>query len=239
MKKNYIVYCMLIFVFFLIAGCGKSNYQEGYDEGHKKGSIEGYKKGLEYGLIEGYNQGYADSSLGKPKKVPIVDSTIAKVKEKYLKVFGVACFFINSLALIVFIIFLVLKEGKQPYILGAKALFLIMSILIAYMIISKLNFSSLTYPGLSEFSKSILIIGIAPITLMVSLITKKVVIGSGNSFLEILSLIVSTFVLGIFIFILTNLEVFLIYSAFASYCMISMSIGGLTFLGAILIKKEI
>lgn len=232
---------ILIFLIVIAIGCS-NNYDDGYENGYEKGKANGFAngkiEGYEKGLVEGYNKGYADGSEKNNKDITIVDLNLRASIRTSLKVFTVIFYSINIICLIAILYFLVVQRHPNIIFIVAKCLFLLMSIAISYLVLTATNFGHLVNPVLSAAQKWIIITLIFPATFGICMAVRKILINYNKIYNDIIAIILTTSTLVFFSFFLIDINVFVLTNEFMSYCIISVSAGGLGFSGYTLISDK-
>ncbi|MDD2542418.1 MAG: hypothetical protein PHH28_15450 [Desulfuromonadaceae bacterium] len=239
--KTLCIISILVFSIFIV-GCD-NRYDDGYKNGYENGESQGVSKGevagYERGLSEGYNKGYADASNNNEKDLTIVDSKIRGSIRVSLKIFTLLFYGINIISLLAIIAYLVAKRHTDIIYIIAKCLFLLMSVAVSYLVISATNFGYLVNPDYSHAVKWLVISVIFPITFGICFASRRILIKYDVIYSDIMAIILSTSALVFFSFFLLDINVFILMNEFISYCVISVSAGGLGFSGYTLISERL
>lgn len=233
-------YFIFLFITLLWFSCDSRDFKEGFDRGYKKGWLEGGIEadaaGYARGKKDGYEQGYVDASKGKVD-YSVFDVGLRESVSSSRKIFTLVFFFVNVGALAWLIGYLIfLKKEEHTQIKIAKIAYLLMSTAIAYLSISAFSINNLAESELKSLPKVIIVILVAPLTFGISLVIRKFVMKLHVVYSDVLAIFFSTFVLTYFIFFAFNLKLFLLHNEFTSYCVISLSVGGLGFAGYSMIE---
>lgn len=238
-RNSAILFCFILG--FLSCGSDRG-YNQGFKKGEEKGYISGSLKGKEegyaLGLQDGYNQGYTDAMQKKDKSVPVAGGKSSKKAGLGLTIFTFLFFFLNIILLGWLIIYLIFVKEDDQQIRIAKIAYLLMSTAFGYLFISAVGVMPFSGANLTTFSKIVIVFAFGAVTFGTSLAIRKIIIKIHVVYSDVFAIFLSTFVLTYFCYLALTQWDFLFNYEFVSYCIMSMSIGGLAFAGHSLIDAR-
>lgn len=221
----------------LFASCDKTNYDNGYTKGYNQGKIDGNLEGFNGGQTDGYNKGYNDGMQLKNKDISITDAKFKRFDEFSFKIFSI----IFYIFLILFLGYALIKStflnsGSDKKTFG-KVIFLIVGLGLSFLTFKFFNIANLIFFQ-TENSLTLFIVNvICFVTAILLAWFLGNLLQNKDDANDVFIIIFSTFLLFHLLFLLTNIETFLLNNSFFATCIISTALGGLIQTGYRIIFK--
>lgn len=149
--KKHIYIILTLFSLSLLISCDDSGYNQGYNAGkragYNQGQQAGYTKGQQAGYTKGYNVGLADG-LSKSSQGIILFDSVNTDLWKVINWISIIAILISLIIVVIAMISANIEEYEWRKIV-AKILVLLLSLLVSYFIIPKINFIWFFNPGIS------------------------------------------------------------------------------------------
>ncbi len=197
MKRH--IYYILTFLFLsLLISCDNLNYNQGYNNGKQAG----YSQGHQAGYSEGYTVGFAEGLSKSSEGIVLFDSVNPNLW-KIVNWISIIAILISLIIVVWIMIFANDGEEKWRKIV-AKILVILLSLLVSYLVIPKINFIWFFNPMISSLTAYIVyIIAISGVffigKFLVDLFYRKTEIG-----IEILIIFIASFFIWFMSYLLLN-----------------------------------
>lgn len=231
MKKLFLLAISLL----LLVGCDQTNYQRGYNNGYangyNQGKVDGYNLGHSEGQTAGYQKGYNDAMQSRNKDISITDANFKLFDEYSFKVFSVIFYIILILLLGYALIASAFINSKNDREIFGKIIFIIIGLGVSFLVFRIFNLSSLIF--FKTDSVAVLVIVNLVIMLASYFLAWLVssLLADDNKANDVFVIIFSVFLLFHILFLLTNIQTFLLNNPFFATCLISTAMGGLMYSG--------
>lgn len=220
---------LLIFFTFLtfLAGCDKANYQNGYDNGYQQGKVDGNAVGFKDGQTDGYNKGYNDGMQLKNKDVSITDAKFKLFDEYSFKIFTGIFYIILIVLLGYALVTSTFYNSTSDKKFFGKVMFLIVGLGLSFLTFMFFNIANLIFFQTEKSWILILVNAICFLGAMILAWFLGNLLQDKDDANDVIIIIFSTFLLFHLLFLLTNIETFLLNNSFFATCIISTALGGL------------
>jgi hypothetical protein len=211
----------------LLVSCDNSNYQNGYDNGYKQGKVDGNSEGFKDGQTDGYNKGYNDGMQLKNKDISLTDAKFKLFDEYSFKIFTIIFYVILILFLGYALIASTFLNSSSDKKIFGKVIFLIVGLGVSFLTFKFFNIANLIFFQTDKSWALILVNSLCFIGAMALAWLIGNFLQDKNDANDVFIIIFSTFLLFHLLFLLTNIETFLLNNSFFATCIISTALGGL------------